>query len=289
MVDADGSRQAALGAVYVISIYVVLYGDLYVTLILEPRMERAIDVRSFELGEGEPPDPLVRDSLGVRVVNWIIVLVPIWLPLVVLWAAFSGSNVGANVLTLIMVVGIIGFAVAIGAAIFILARDEMAHLRVKADPQAAPQDRLEDDTRPNAAGSTVQVPMVAAAPVAGAVLSSRTERPDDLSVPDPELGTQVSTGLVMRAVSELVGGALIQLTGRQRLWDVESDPWREFGPGTRLTVRQVTPLPTWRIDQQPYTLQLDLPDGTRIQLDVDSGSELVAVVEPEALPTSETT
>ncbi len=83
----------------------------------------------------------------------------------------------------------------------------------------------------------------------------------------------------MHPVAELASGMLIELTGKQRLWDVTSDPWLELGPGTELTVLRVDAMPTGRTDRQPYDLLLQTSQGTIVRLEVDDGAELIAVVD----------
>lgn len=84
--------------------------------------------------------------------------------------------------------------------------------------------------------------------------------------------------LEMHPVAELSSGTLIELTGKQMLWDVTTDPWRELGPGTQLTVLHVHPMATSRTDREPYDLVLRTSEGTKVRLEVDDGTELVAVV-----------
>ena len=83
---------------------------------------------------------------------------------------------------------------------------------------------------------------------------------------------------MMHPVAELASGMLIELTGKQMLLDVTTDPWRELGPGTRLTVLQVDAMATSRTDRQPFDLVLRTSEGTNVRLEVDDGTELVAVV-----------
>ncbi|WP_377641839.1 hypothetical protein [Oryzobacter terrae] len=81
------------------------------------------------------------------------------------------------------------------------------------------------------------------------------------------------------AVSSLVPGQTIELTGSQKLWDVTKTPWRELVPPARLRVLEVVRMASGSTEgRQPYEVTLLADDGARVDLEVADGEELVAVV-----------
>jgi len=81
-------------------------------------------------------------------------------------------------------------------------------------------------------------------------------------------------------VSRLVPGVILELTGRQKLWDTTKTPWRQYSPPARFRVLQITRMPTGASGELiPYTVTLLAADGTRIDLEVADGKENVAIVE----------
>lgn len=81
-------------------------------------------------------------------------------------------------------------------------------------------------------------------------------------------------------VSQLVPGVIVELSGKQKLWDITKSPWQELLPPTRLRVLKVSRMATGATDGRfPYDLVLEAADGTHIRLEVLDGHELIAIVE----------
>lgn len=79
-------------------------------------------------------------------------------------------------------------------------------------------------------------------------------------------------------IRELVPGAVVELVGKQHLYDFAEDPWRLYAAGEQLTVVAVTKLATGRLDRQPYEVTFLTRNGATIELEADSGDDLIHVV-----------
>ena len=82
-------------------------------------------------------------------------------------------------------------------------------------------------------------------------------------------------------VSQLVPGLIIQLSEKQKLWDVTKNPWRELAPPAQLRVLKLTRMASGATGGRvPYDLLLQALDGTTIGLEVLDGDEVVCIVRP---------
>ena len=79
-------------------------------------------------------------------------------------------------------------------------------------------------------------------------------------------------------IRELVPGAVVELVGKQHLYDCTEDPWRLYGAGERLTVLSVKKMATGRLDRQPYEVSFLTRNGATLELEADSGEDLIHVV-----------
>ncbi len=79
-------------------------------------------------------------------------------------------------------------------------------------------------------------------------------------------------------IRELVPGAVVELVGRQHLYDFTEDPWRLYAAGEQLTVLSVKKLATGRLDRQPYEVSFLTRNGATVLLEADSGEDPIHVV-----------
>ncbi|MBW3638322.1 MAG: hypothetical protein KY451_00480 [Actinobacteria bacterium] len=79
-------------------------------------------------------------------------------------------------------------------------------------------------------------------------------------------------------IRELVPGAVVELVGKQHLYDFTENPWRLYAAGEQLTVLSVKKLATGRLDRQPYEVSFLTRNGATVELEADSGEDLIHVV-----------
>ncbi len=79
-------------------------------------------------------------------------------------------------------------------------------------------------------------------------------------------------------IRELVPGAVVELVGKQHLYDFSEDPWRLYAAGEQLTVVAVTKLATGRVDRQPYEVRFLTRNGATVELEAETGEDLVHVI-----------
>ncbi len=79
-------------------------------------------------------------------------------------------------------------------------------------------------------------------------------------------------------IRELVPGTVVELVGKQHLYDFAEDPWRLYAAGEQLTVLSVKKMATGRTDRQPYEVTFRTRNGAVLELEADSGEDPIHVV-----------